>query len=165
MSKVTLGYLGSWFPKPGQLRSAKLLLGPPNASRTAELRPGIYVFDPLKPPTTRTNIISTIPARYVIYWPQEPVWNRFAGSSKTRDERVNCMRYLTCLTDQIRCLISPDHESALGLEAMQGHNLIDNGYKVWIPGNRQTRSPFAHAPSPDPTRSPSFESNGSPRHN
>ncbi|KAG9030022.1 hypothetical protein FS837_003379, partial [Tulasnella sp. UAMH 9824] len=109
---------------------AKLLLVRPNASPTAQLRPGIYVFDPLKPPTTRTNITSTTPVRYVIYWPQEPVWNRFSGSSKARDERVNCMRYLTCLTDQIRCLISPDHESALGLEAMQGHSLIDNGYNI-----------------------------------
>ncbi|KAG8926004.1 hypothetical protein FRC01_009458, partial [Tulasnella sp. 417] len=109
---------------------SNLLLAPPSASRTAELRPGIYVFDPPKAPSKQTNIISATPVRYVIYWPQELVWDRFGGTIKTRHERISCMRYLTSLTDQIRCLISSDHENALGLEAMQENNLIDNAHNI-----------------------------------
>ncbi|KAG8930699.1 hypothetical protein FRC01_002393 [Tulasnella sp. 417] len=109
---------------------AKRLLVPPNASPTAELRPGIYVFDPPKAPTTRIPLTSTTKVRYVIYWPQEQVWDGLAGSLKARDERVSCIRYLTCLTDQIRCLISPEHERALGPEVIKGRNLIDNEYTI-----------------------------------
>lgn len=59
-----------------------------------------------------------------------------------RRNMVIFMRYLTCLTDQIRCLMSPRQEKALGLEVPHNQNLIDGGCRVRILGP----DPLASAP-------------------
>ncbi|KIO19084.1 hypothetical protein M407DRAFT_44020, partial [Tulasnella calospora MUT 4182] len=73
------------------------------------LRSGIYLLDP---PNSQPEIESEPPTRYVIYWPENTTWDE-SSSSSVRKNRVTFMRYLTCLTDQIRCLISQEHEKTL----------------------------------------------------
>ncbi|KAG8930698.1 hypothetical protein FRC01_002392 [Tulasnella sp. 417] len=73
------------------------------------LRSGIYMLDP---PNSQSEIESSPPTRYVIYWPENTTWDD-SSSGSVRKNRVTFMRYLTCLTDQIRCLISPEHEKML----------------------------------------------------
>ncbi|KAG9001922.1 hypothetical protein FRB90_011463 [Tulasnella sp. 427] len=71
------------------------------------LRSGIYM---LSPPSSDYTFAE--PLRYVIYWPEETTWRDDATGS-VRKNRVTFMRYLTSLTDQIRALISPEHEAKL----------------------------------------------------
>ncbi|KAG9001403.1 hypothetical protein FRB90_011631, partial [Tulasnella sp. 427] len=75
------------------------------------LRSGIYVLDP--PNSDRDG--SNPPTRYVIYWPENTTWEA-QSSGSVRKNRVTFMRYLTCLTDQIRCLVSPEHGEKLVFE-------------------------------------------------
>ncbi|KAG8994929.1 hypothetical protein FRB90_000300 [Tulasnella sp. 427] len=75
------------------------------------LRSGIYMLDP--PNSDRDS--SNPPTRYVIYWPENTTWEA-QSSGSVRKNRVTFMRYLTCLTDQIRCLVSPEHGEKLVFE-------------------------------------------------
>ncbi|KAG8930696.1 hypothetical protein FRC01_002390, partial [Tulasnella sp. 417] len=72
------------------------------------LRSGIYVISS----TTPDDSLAETLVRYAIYWPEETTWNDDATGS-VRKNRVTFMRYLTCLADQIRALISPEHEAKL----------------------------------------------------
>ncbi|KAG8949929.1 hypothetical protein FRC04_008232 [Tulasnella sp. 424] len=77
------------------------------------LRSGIYILSPTPPDDSSSDDSSSDPlVRYVIYWPEETTWNDDATGS-VRKNRVTFMRYLTSLTDQIRALISSDHEAKL----------------------------------------------------
>ncbi|KIO18763.1 hypothetical protein M407DRAFT_224787 [Tulasnella calospora MUT 4182] len=72
------------------------------------LRSGIYVLSPTAPDDSLAEPL----VRYVVYWPEETTWNDDTTGS-VRKNRVTFMRYLTALTDQIRALISPEHEGKL----------------------------------------------------
>ncbi|KAG8899893.1 hypothetical protein FRC00_000733 [Tulasnella sp. 408] len=74
------------------------------------LRSGIYI---LSPPATDDSLTEPL-VHYVIYWPEATTWNDDATGS-VRKNRVTFMRYLTSLTDQIRALISPEHQAKLAL--------------------------------------------------
>lgn len=94
-----------------QLCSAGLLQLPEDISIQTRptLRSGIYILDP---PNGQSQGDSIPPTRYVIYWPESATWDD-SSTGSVRKNRVTFMRYLTCLTDQIRCLISPEHENSL----------------------------------------------------
>ncbi|KAG8938850.1 hypothetical protein FRC04_007415 [Tulasnella sp. 424] len=87
-----------------------LLLVEDNVSLNTRLslRSGIYILSPTPPDDSS----SVPPIRYVIYWPEENTWDDNAIGA-VRKNRVTFMRYLTCLTDQIHALISPEHEAKL----------------------------------------------------
>ncbi|KAG8897412.1 hypothetical protein FRC00_004306, partial [Tulasnella sp. 408] len=110
------------------LVSEKLLLGEDDVSinRGPSLRSGIYV---LSPPAADDYLTEPL-VRYVIYWPEETTWNDDATGS-VRINRVMFMRYLTSLTDQIRALISPEHEAKLAFnETDQGDDSHDDGFGI-----------------------------------
>ncbi|KAG8962040.1 hypothetical protein FRC05_005627 [Tulasnella sp. 425] len=90
------------------------------------LRSGIYILSPASPSDS-----SSVPfVRYVIYWPEEHTWNDDATGS-VRKNRVTFMRYLTSLTDQIRALISPDHEAKLVFQDVdQADDSDGNGFEM-----------------------------------
>ncbi|KAJ6620561.1 hypothetical protein B0H10DRAFT_2188402 [Mycena sp. CBHHK59/15] len=69
-----------------------------------QLRSGLYVLRSPEP---------VVPEEiFVIYWPEATTWNDDAISSVRRN-RVTFMRYLTKITDQVTCLISPEHARAI----------------------------------------------------
>ncbi|KAG8901724.1 hypothetical protein FRC00_005051 [Tulasnella sp. 408] len=70
------------------------------------------------------------PTRYVIYWPQSETWDGSSGGS-IRKNRVTFMRYLTCLTDQLRCLISPEHENSLVFDDADDDSDDDAFQSTW----------------------------------
>ncbi|KAF7308315.1 VWFA domain-containing protein [Mycena chlorophos] len=66
------------------------------------LRSGLYV---LRASETRVDDTEQI---FVVYWPEDTTWNDDATSAVRRN-RVTFMRYLTQISDQTVCLISPEH--------------------------------------------------------
>lgn len=65
------------------------------------LRSGIYL---VKPPVSGEIL-------YAIYWPQDETWKDNAPSGPRRN-RVTFMRYLTKISDQILCFMSPSQSQA-----------------------------------------------------
>ncbi|KAF5362170.1 hypothetical protein D9756_002248 [Leucocoprinus leucothites] len=63
---------------------------------TPNLRSGIYVVRPFSP----SDIV------YAVYWPQDSTWLDNASTTQRRN-RVTFMRYLTKISEQIICLMSP----------------------------------------------------------
>lgn len=93
----------------------------------ASLRSGIYVLSP-----TASGDLAEAFVRYVIYWPEGSTWNDDAKGS-VRKNRVTFMRYLTCLTDQIRGLLSPEHEAKLVFKNAKDADQSDSprkGFKI-----------------------------------
>ncbi|KAJ7246483.1 hypothetical protein C8J57DRAFT_1360578 [Mycena rebaudengoi] len=70
------------------------------------LRSGIYLLRAGNPNAAEAEQI------FVIYWPEPTTWNDDAISSVRRN-RVTFMRYLTKISDQVACLISPEHARAI----------------------------------------------------
>lgn len=81
------------------------------------LRSGLYLFacnlEDAQPPP---------PAFYIIYWPEETTWDDSADD-RIRRNCVTFMRYLTQLADEVRLLISPEHESKL----VWGDECVEDG--------------------------------------
>ncbi|KAJ7183070.1 hypothetical protein B0H12DRAFT_1246842 [Mycena haematopus] len=82
--------------------SARALNNSADNSSVPHLRSGLYV---LRASDTETAASQQV---FVIYWPESTTWNDDAISSVCRN-RVTFMRYLTKVSDQAICLISPDH--------------------------------------------------------
>ncbi|KAF7356372.1 VWFA domain-containing protein [Mycena venus] len=94
-----------------------------NAS-VPHLRSGLYVLRTFHDgPGARLEQI------FVIYWPEPTTWNDDAISSVRRN-RVTFMRYLTKISDQVTCLISPEHARAIvwNEEAEEIQMDIEEGY-------------------------------------
>jgi hypothetical protein len=49
---------------------------------------------------------------YILYWPEPTTWDDNATPTVKRN-RITFMRYLTKVTHQVVCLISPEHSAAL----------------------------------------------------
>ncbi|KAJ7231899.1 hypothetical protein B0H12DRAFT_204922 [Mycena haematopus] len=81
---------------------ARALNNSADNSSVPHLRSGLYV---LRASDTETAASQQV---FVIYWPESTTWNDDAISSVCRN-RVTFMRYLTKVSDQAICLISPDH--------------------------------------------------------
>ncbi|KAJ7722961.1 hypothetical protein B0H16DRAFT_1334407 [Mycena metata] len=65
---------------------------------------------------------------FVIYWPEPTTWDDDAISSVRRN-RVTFMRYLTKISDQLLCLISPEHARTIAWneEAQELPMAVDEG--------------------------------------
>ncbi|KAJ7210563.1 hypothetical protein GGX14DRAFT_451174 [Mycena pura] len=85
---------------------ARALLRPADHATTPHLRSGLYAV--------RVSDVGPVASEqiFVIYWPEATTWNDDATSSVQRN-RVTFMRYLTKISDQVACLISPEHARAI----------------------------------------------------
>ncbi|TDL23180.1 hypothetical protein BD410DRAFT_721351 [Rickenella mellea] len=81
----------------------KILLAPRDTASgisKPDLRPGLYaLFCPHQGQERKV---------YVVFWPEDTTWNDDAVSTVTKN-RINFMRYLTQITDQIIAVISDEH--------------------------------------------------------
>lgn len=92
------------------LPSAANLLGDVDgASDASGLRSGIYAFHCQQ---GSAPALLSATHLYIIYWPEPTTWLDTANE-RTQRNRINFMRYLTKLTDQLRALISPEQEARL----------------------------------------------------
>nr|GAT56845.1 predicted protein [Mycena chlorophos] len=82
------------------------------------LRSGLYV---LRASKTRVDDAEQI---FVVYWPEDTTWNDDATSAVRRN-RVTFMRYLTKISDQTVCLISPEHARSVVWNDEPEETLVD----------------------------------------
>ncbi|KAI9450269.1 hypothetical protein BJY52DRAFT_196728 [Lactarius psammicola] len=68
------------------------------------LRSGLYIV--------RSFLSTSEEQAYVVYWPEDTTWDDHAASPVQRN-RVTFMRYLSKLCDQLVCLLSSEHSSAI----------------------------------------------------
>ncbi|KAK7025055.1 VWFA domain-containing protein [Favolaschia claudopus] len=85
--------------------TARVLNAQTDNTSGSKLRSGLYVLH-VVPEVAGFNQV------FVIYWPESTTWNDDAISSVRRN-RITFMRYLTKVSDQILCLISPEHARAI----------------------------------------------------
>ncbi|TFK74975.1 hypothetical protein BDN72DRAFT_832681 [Pluteus cervinus] len=85
--------------------TANLLAHATDRSSGPSLRSGLYVARFSGPQEGLVRI-------FVIYWPEQTTWDDAAISSVKRN-RETFMRYLTKMTDQVVCLMTPAQTSAL----------------------------------------------------
>ncbi|KAH8977860.1 hypothetical protein EDB86DRAFT_3157188 [Lactarius hatsudake] len=68
------------------------------------LRSGLYIV--------RSFLSTSEEQAYVVYWPEDTTWDDHAASHIQRN-RITFMRYLSKLCDQLICLLSSEHSSAI----------------------------------------------------
>ncbi|KAF8216813.1 hypothetical protein K438DRAFT_1658303 [Mycena galopus ATCC 62051] len=88
------------------VETARALNSSSDDSSVPHLRSGLYVLRPSDMETAASEQV------FVIYWPESTTWNDDAISAVRRN-RVTFMRYLTKVSDQVICLISPEHARAM----------------------------------------------------
>ncbi|KAF7308999.1 VWFA domain-containing protein [Mycena kentingensis (nom. inval.)] len=86
--------------------TSRALLHQGNEATTPTLRSGLYVLRMPKPTP------DDVERAFVIYWPEPTTWSDGAISSVRRN-RVTFLRYLTKISDQLVCLISPEHAQSI----------------------------------------------------
>ncbi|KAF7309973.1 VWFA domain-containing protein [Mycena indigotica] len=78
----------------------------PQSDTTPHLRSGLYVLHTSHAARPDSEQL------FVIYWPEPTTWDDDAISSVRRN-RVTFLRYLTKISDQVVCLVSPEHAQSI----------------------------------------------------